>query len=400
MFEHLDLLPPDPILGLGQQFAADPNPDKVGLSVGVFQDEDGNTPILDSVRQAEAAVLRAQTTKAYIPQAGDPSFLEGITRLILGPELAAQSSERIAVVQGAGGCGALRIAAEVAHAANPDAVIWASTPTWANHYPLLESAGFVLKAYPYYDPQRSEIDFAAMIDGLKAAKAGDLVLLHASCHNPTGADLTPGQWDALLALLAERELIPFIDSAYQGFANGLEEDAYGIRAAVERLPNVLVAASCSKNFGLYRERTGAMLFAGRNRTEADAARSHALSLARRSYTMAPYHGGGIVGAILGSAELEALWRSEVDAMRGHINGMRVALATALAERQVGKDFAFVESQRGMFSLLGLSEPAIARLREAHGVYLLKSSRMNAAGLSAANVPVVADAIAEAIRSTS
>ncbi|MEM1230657.1 MAG: amino acid aminotransferase [Pseudomonadota bacterium] len=400
MFEHLDLLPPDPILGLGQQFAADPNPAKVGLSVGVFQDASGNTPILRSVRQAEAQVLKAQTTKAYIPQAGDPSFLTGITRLVLGSELAEAAADRVAVVQGAGGCGALRIAAEVAHAANPAAQIWASSPTWANHYPLLEAAGFKLQPYPYYSAADDAIEFDAMLSGLEAARAGDLVLLHASCHNPTGADLSHAQWDQLLTFMAERQLVPFIDSAYLGFANSLDDDAYGIRAAIERLPNVLAAVSCSKNFGLYRERTGAMLFAGRDRKEADAARSHALALARRSYTMAPYHGGGIVGAILGSSELETLWRSEVDAMRDHINGMRRALATALAERQVNRDFSFIESQRGMFSLLGISEAAVAHLREQHGVYVLKSSRMNAAGLSEQKVPVVADAIAETLRATS
>lgn len=397
MFEQLEQLPADPILGLGQQFQADPNPNKIGLSVGVYQDASGNTPILAAVKQAEAAVLASQRTKAYIPQAGDPGFLKGVTELILGSELAHNAAERIACVQAPGGCGALRIAAEVAHAASPQARIWVSTPTWANHYPLLQAADFELLRYPYYDTQTSEIDFEAMLVALGRARAGDLVLLHASCHNPTGADLNPAQWDRLLVLLEERELVPFIDSAYQGFAESLDADAYGIRAAVARLPNVLVASSCSKNFGLYRERTGAMLFAGRNAKETAAARSHALSLARRSYTMAPYHGGGIVGEILGSTELSALWRSEVEQMRTHINQMRIALSKALADRQLSKDFSFIARQRGMFSLLGIAPEAIAQLREEHGIYVLDSGRMNAAGLSEENVPIVAQALATVLR---
>ncbi|MGI9326139.1 MAG: aromatic amino acid transaminase [Pseudomonadales bacterium] len=397
MFEHLDQLPADPILGLGQQFQADPNPNKVGLSVGVFQDASGNTPILASVKKAEAAILAAQQSKAYIPQAGDAAFLQGITELVLGSELAQSSADRVAAVQAAGGCGALRIAAEVAYAANPAARIWVSTPTWANHFPLLQSSGLELLSYPYYDETTSEIEFEAMCTALGHARAGDLVLLHASCHNPTGADLRSEQWDRLIELMAKQRLVPFIDSAYQGFAVGLEEDAYGIRAAVERLPNVLVASSCSKNFGLYRERTGVMLFAGQNSEQAQAARSHALALARCSYTMAPYHGGGIVGQILGDPTLTAMWREEVASMREHIQKMRVALSEALAQHQCPKDFSFIGRQRGMFSLLGIDREAIARLRAEYGIYVLDSGRMNAAGLSAANIPVVAEAIATVIR---
>ncbi|MFK7912320.1 MAG: aromatic amino acid transaminase, partial [Pseudomonadales bacterium] len=386
MFERLELLPADPILGLGQQFAADPNPNKVGLSVGVYQDAQGNTPILQSVKQAEAQLIKAQLSKAYIPQAGDPTFIEQLTPLLLGPELAASAAHRVALVQAPGGCGALRIAAEVAYAANRSARIWVSTPTWANHFPLLQASGFELLTYPYYDADTATIEFEAMCAALRRARAGDLVLLHASCHNPTGADLTQPQWDTLLELLAERELIPFIDSAYQGFANDLDSDVYGIRKAVERLPNVMVATSCSKNFGLYRERTGAMLFAGSDAAQADAARSHALSLARRSYTMAPYHGGGIVGTILASRELNALWRSEVNAMREHISNMRVEFSNSLAKHQArtasGGDFGFIARQCGMFSQLGIELDAIKQLRTDYGIYVLDDSRMNAAGLSA------------------
>lgn len=401
MFDRLELLPADPILGLGQQFAADPNPDKVGLSVGVYQDASGNTPILTSVKRAEAQLLAAQRSKAYIPQAGDPRFLEGIGRLLLGEALANEAQSRVALVQAPGGCGALRIAAEVAYAANRTARIWVSTPTWANHFPLLQAAGFELLTYPYYDAASASIEFDAMCTALRRARKGDIVLLHACCHNPTGADLTHEQWDRLLELLAERELVPFIDSAYQGFAEDLDEDIYGLRAAVERLPNVLAASSCSKNFGLYRERTGVMLFAGQDAAQANAARSHALSLARRSYTMAPFHGGGIVGEILASAELNTLWRSEVAAMREHINRMRTALADALAQHQAqrptGGDFSFIANQRGMFSQLGIDRDAIARLRSEYGIYVLDDSRMNAAGLSENNVDYVASAIAATLR---
>ncbi|MEM6708983.1 MAG: amino acid aminotransferase [Pseudomonadota bacterium] len=396
MFSELEVTPPDPILGLSRAFADDPRPDKVGLTVGVFQDEQGVTPILKSVKTAEARLLANQDSKAYIGQAGDPAFLEGMRTVLLGPDLAAATRTRVHLLQTPGGCGAVRIGAELAALATPKR-IWVSDPTWANHYPLLQSAGLRVFEYPYYDSEGSTLTVDAMLTALGRAEPQDLVLLQAGCHNPTGADLSREDWDRVLALCLERRLIPFIDNAYQGFAYGLDEDAYGLRAAVERLPEVLIAASCSKNFGLYRERTGALLIAMQDDRTATAAHSQAISLARRSYTMAPFHGGGIAGLILSSDELRSEWQAEVSAMRAHLNGMRVGLARALAERQAPRDFSFIEQQRGMFSLLGLSPMQIDRLRDDHAVYALRSSRINVAGLSEAKLDRVAEAVTAVLR---
>ncbi|MEM1434761.1 MAG: amino acid aminotransferase [Pseudomonadota bacterium] len=396
MFKDLSVTPPDPILGLSQLFADDPNPNKVGLTVGVFQDASGQTPILPSVKTAEQELLARQASKAYIGQAGDPAYLDGMRTLLLGDTLAAETRQRVELLQTPGGCGAVRIGAELAQMATRGR-IWVSTPTWANHYPLLEAAGLRVFEYPYYDVAAGEIDFEAMLIALGRAEPEDLVLLHGGCHNPTGADLTETQWDQVISLCAERTLIPFIDNAYQGFAYDLDRDAYGIRQAVANLPTVLVAASCSKNFGLYRERTGALLMAMDSAATAAAACSQSKSLARRSYTMAPYHGGGIAGFILGSAELRAQWTEEVAAMRGHLDRMRIQLAEALAARQAPRDFSFIATQRGMFSLLGLSQEQVLKLREDYGIYALGSSRINVAGLADSNIDYVADGIVSVLR---
>ena len=397
MFENLDLLPPDPILGLSQEFAKDPRTDKVNLSVGVYQDDTGNTPVLDIVREAQQGMLEEQTSKAYIAQAGDPGFIHGIANLIFG-DLAADlmSANRLAVVQAPGGCGAVRIASEVLNKARPGNTIWAGNPTWANHKPLVSSAGLAFKTYPYYDRVSSTLTFDLMCEGLQGANPGDVLLLHACCHNPTGADLSEAQWDAVVELCKERSLIPFIDVAYQGFGRGVDEDAYGIRKMVAALDEVVIASSCSKNFGLYRERTGAMLFVGRNADETAAARSHALAEARRSYTMAPYHGGGIVGQILADNGLRQAWEDELAGMRDRINGMRHRLTEGLNQSQSDVDFSFIDDQWGMFSFLGISEAQVLQLRDQHGVYILNSSRINVAGISDSNIDYVIEKITEVI----
>lgn len=395
MFEDLEVTPPDPILGLSQRFAADPNPKKVGLTVGVFQDSTGATPILETVTLAEGRILAEETTKTYTAQAGDATYLEGMRSLLLGRELGPATADRVRLIQTPGGCGAVRIGAELAQLATRGR-IWVSSPTWANHYPLLQAAGLTVFAYPYYNTATSEIDFADLLISLGRAEPQDLVLLHAGCHNPTGADLTREQWDQVLALCLERQLVPFIDCAYLGFAAGLEQDAYPIRAAIERLPSVIVAASCSKNFGLYRERTGALLMAMSDSATATAAQSQALSLARRSYTMAPFHGARIAGLILESATLREQWEAEVDAMRTHLEAMRRRLTEELAARQAPKDFSFITGQFGMFSMLGLSAEQMQRLRDEHAVYGLDSSRINVAGLSEASVGYVAEAIVKVL----
>ena len=397
MFDHLDLLPEDPILGLSQVFAKDDRTDKVNLSVGVYQDDSGNTPVLDVVKLGQRKMLDEQISKAYIAQAGDAKFLSGMSELILGSiNVDLDSAGRVAAVQTPGGCGALRIASEVLVKSRPDCTVWVSTPTWANHQPLIGSAGLAIAAYPYYGLNSKTIQFDDMLAALEQASAGDVVLLHACCHNPTGADLIPAQWDALAQLCKSKDLFPFIDFAYQGFGQGLEEDAYGVRKMAAELDELVIAASCSKNFGLYRERVGALLFVGAEREPTAAAKSHALVAARRSYTMAPYHGAGIAGYILHNAELRAAWETELSDMRNRINGMRKRLSDGLNQAQSTIDFSFIDGQWGMFSFLGISKEQVLELRDKFGIYILESSRINVAGISDSNIDYVVEKIASVI----
>jgi len=396
MFEQLDTLPADPILGLGQAFQEDSNPKKISLSVGVYQDSDGKTPIFTAVKKAERALLDAQLTKAYAPQAGDPEFLTHISRLVLGEALAHQLGDRVATVMTPGGCGALRTGAELLMSAKPNATVWVSNPTWANHYPLFESAGLRLKPYEYYNASINGIDFQRLLDSLIQIPEGDVVLLHGCCHNPTGADLTYEQWDQVLDILVERRLVPFIDIAYQGFGDGLEEDAYSIRQAVQRLPEVLVANSCSKNFGLYRERTGSIMVVTQTPEQTNAAKSHILSAARCSYSMSPYHGGGIVGYLLGDAALAKEWKDELEQIRVRMNTLRVGLAEGLNQAQSKIDFSFITQSKGMFCYLGIPQADVLTLRSEYGIYLLESTRINVAGLSELNLPTIVERVSEVI----
>ena len=393
MFETLCRLPADPILGLGQAFKLDSNPQKINLSVGVYQDAGGNTPIFSAVKRAEQQLIEQQKTKAYIAQAGDSDFLTGVTNLLLGDDLFSSMADRVAAVMTPGGCGALRMGAELLISANDKATVWVSDPTWANHYPLLQSAGLKLEVYNYFDPLANSINFAAMLDSLENIPNGDTVLLHGCCHNPTGSDLTPAQWDQVIDLLAERQLLPFIDVAYQGFGDGVDADAYGVRKAIEKLPEVLIASSCSKNFGLYRERTGAIIIIGDN---ALAAQSHVMSAARRSYSMSPYHGGGVVGKILSDQELYKEWLTELNSMRNHMNKLRNQLAQGLNEVQSRINFDFVARSRGMFCFLGIPEEDVLTLREQYAIYFLNNTRINIAGLSENNLPTVIKRVAEVI----
>jgi len=396
MFEQLKTLPADPILGINQTFIKDPNPNKINLSVGVYQNAEGLTPIFAAVKKAEQELINAQQTKSYAPQAGDPSFVELSSRMLLGNSLFEKLGDRVATVMTPGGCGALRMCAELLMQSKPTAKVWVSDPTWANHFPLLESAGLVLETYAYYNPETRRVDFDAMIESLGSIPEGDVVLLHGCCHNPTGADLTTSQWDQVIALLGERNLLPFIDTAYQGFGDGLEEDVYGLRRAIEKLPEVLVASSCSKNFGLYRERTGAATVITQTATQTAAAKSHILSAARRSYSMSPYHGGGIVGHLLGNEELKAQWQIELDQVRERMNKLRQGLAVGLNDAQSKIDFSFVGDSKGMFCFLGIPQQDVLTLRAEYGIYLLESTRFNVAGLSEKNLPVIVERVADVI----
>ncbi len=375
------------------KYRADPAERKVDLGVGVYRDLSGNTPILDCVRQAEREVLAAQTTKSYIGAAGREEFNIAVEELVLGSSHATRRDRRARTLQTPGGCGALRVGAELIKTAAPGAQVHLSDPTWGNHAPLLGSCGLKLERYPYYDAATRELRFEEMLERLEGAPAGDVVLIHACCHNPTGADLEPAQWQAVAQLLAKRRLVPFLDLAYQGFGSSLDEDAAPIRMIVEQVPEALIAVSFSKNLGLYRERVGALMIVSENAARADAAQSHMLQIARSIYSMPPDHGAAIAARILTDTQLKRGWIAELDAMRTRIQEMRTLLAQKLQDVRGDDAFGFIRRQHGMFSLLGVSRDAVERLREKHHIYMLPDSRMNLAGILPQNVLYVAEAFA-------
>jgi aspartate aminotransferase len=392
MFQTLEPLPPDPILGVTAAFRRDASPLKVDLGVGVYRDVAGNTPIPAAVRAAERALIEAQASKTYVGPAGNVDFNQRIVGLALGP-LADPLRERIATIQTVGGCGALRLGAELLKVAQPDAMVHVSDPTWANHEPLLGSSGLRLERYPYYDAARHEVAFDAMLGYLQGLPAGAVVLLHACCHNPTGADLAPQQWQAVTAVIEQRGLVPFVDLAYQGFGDDLETDVAGLRTLAARVPEMLLAVSCSKNFGLYRERTGALAVLTPNAGTASAVATHQARLARRMYSMPPDHGAAVAARLLTEPALREDWQREVAAMVSRMQSLRALLAGRLEERLPGRDFGWLRRQRGMFSLLGLNAAGIARLRDEYHVYVPPDGRMNVAGISDGNVDYVATAVA-------
>ena len=393
MFEHLERLPEDPILGLSAACTADPNPSKVDLTIGVYKDESGLTPVFEAVRQAQVALTEEEITKAYIAQAGDPDFNRGICELLLGADNEALAAGRVSSVQTPGGCGGLRIAAELIKAANPSAKVWVSTPTWPNHIPLISSVGLEITQYRYYNPESHTVDFEGMMADLANAPAGDVVLLHGCCHNPCGADLDQEQWQAVAELVVERGLLPFIDIAYQGLGAGLEEDVQGLRAVVAAVPEMVIASSCSKNIGLYRERTGATVFIGRDAESAEIVKTQGMKAARKIYSMPPAHGALLAGRVLTDATLNQLWRTELAAMCDRINSVRALLEEKLSAA-TGQDFSFIRRENGLFSFLGLSEAQVDRLREEFSIYMVGSSRINVASVNNANVDYLAESVAK------
>jgi aspartate aminotransferase len=393
LFQQLERLVSDSILGLMAKYRADPFKQKVDLGVGVFRDLSGNTPILDCVRTAEKEVLAAQITKSYVSAAGREEFNTALEELVLGSGHPVRRDHRARTLQCPGGCGALRVGAELIKAASRNAVVHLSEPTWGNHTPLMGGSGLKLGRYPYYDAVTHELRFEAMLQRLNEAAEGDVVLIHACCHNPTGADLGAAQWQAVTDLLELRKLIPFLDLAYQGFGSSLEDDAAPIRAVVERVPESLVAVSFSKNLGLYRERVGGLIVISENASRADAVYSHMLHIARSIYSMPPDHGAAIAAKVFAEPQLRQQWVGELDAMRTRILEMRALLALRLQEVTGGNSFDFIRTQHGMFSLLGVSPDAVERLREKHHIYMTSDSRMNLAGIMPGNVDYVAAAFA-------
>ena len=392
MLDVLPRLPDDPILGLAAACRADPSPHKVDLTVGIYMDEDGICPVFGAVREAQAALLAEESSKAYLPPAGVPDFNTGMRRLVLGADSAALEDSRVSSIQAPGGCGALRIGAEIVQAAAPGARVWVSDPSWPVHIPLLGSVGLAFETYRYYDAATRGVNFEAMLEDLKPARRGDLVLLHGCCHNPCGADLSAAQWQTLGDRAEAQGFTPFIDIAYQGLGAGLEQDAAGLRHLAERLPEMIIAASCSKNMGLYRERTGCTIFLCKDAANAQAVLSQAKVAARRVYSMPPAHGALLAARVLTDAALTRRWEQELQRMCARINALRAALVDKL-QAATGRDFAFIRGEKGMFSFLGLSAAQVDTLRQQHSVYMLGSSRINVAGVNARNIDYLANAVA-------
>ncbi len=390
MFESLEPAPADAILKLIAESKADARPDKVDLGIGVYFTEDGRTPVLNTVKKAEARILETQETKAYLGTAGSPDFNAAMRRHTFATDA---YDDRLVTVQAPGGSGSLRLAAGLLYKANPGARMWVSEPTWANHVPLLGSVGFELQPYPYYDTKTHKIDFDGMLAALKTADANDLVVLHACCHNPSGMDLDEDQWRAVADVIVERELVPLVDMAYQGFARGLDEDAFSIRHLATRVPEMVVSNSCSKNFGLYRDRTGSLSVLCRDSATRDIVATQLSGLARTLYSMPPDHGAAIVATILNDEALYSEWVGEVAEMRDRLRGVRALLNDKLKEKAPGHDFSHLVRATGMFCFLGLTPAQVEQVKIDHGVYMVASSRINVAGITQANVDYLAAAIA-------
>jgi aspartate/tyrosine/aromatic aminotransferase len=396
MFEKVQPAPPDPILGLTDAWKADPNPAKINLGVGIYQNAEGQSPVLDSVKAAEAALLAGERTKNYLPISGDPELGRCVERLLFkGGETG--SDGRRCTAHTPGGTGALRVGAELMRDTGAGPTAWLSAPTWANHRGVFAAAGFALRDYPYLDAKTRGIDSAAWLDALQRIPRGDVVVLHAACHNPSGADPDAAQWEALAHIAAKAGWIPFLDNAYLGFGRGLDEDRTAFDALLRAGVEFLAATSFSKNMGLYRERVGALTVVCGNATARDAVFSRMKKVIRVLYSSPPSHGGEVARRILSDAVLNAFWRREVDTMRGRIRDMREAFVRGMAARAVPTDFSFVARQVGMFSLSGLSPEQVAWLKTGKSLYMTSDGRINVAGLTPANLDAVCDAVAESLR---
>ena len=373
MFDTLVAQPADALLGIIAAHRADPREGKMDLGVGVFRDDVGKTPVMRAVKAAERVLIENQTTKSYLGPEGDQAYTDALARIAMGEMIS--MSDRLTGVQTPGGTGALRLGAELIARAHADATVWMGRPTWPNHAPLFRSAGLKVAEHRFFDPASGTIDMAGMMEDLKAARAGDILLLHGCCHNPTGADFSSDQWREIADLCLMRGLVPFIDLAYQGLGDGMDADAQNSRAIMDAVPDILLAYSCDKNFGLYRERVGALWFRTHSAASAAVGRSNMLSIARSLWSMPPDHGAAIVRTILETSDLTADWRAELDAMRGRINALRRALGDAHAA------LAPIARQRGMFARLPIEPSAVVRLREDHGIYMAGNGRINIAGLT-------------------
>lgn len=392
MFQFLKAQPADKILSLMQTYKADPRDTKIDLGVGVYKDASGNTPVMRAVKEAERRLVAEQTTKAYVGLAGDPAFSDAMIDLVLGDTL---PRDRIAAIATPGGTGAIRQALEMVKRAAPNATVWISNPTWPNHPSIIKFLGMKMREYRYFNEATRGVDFDGLIADLGTVAPGDVVLLHGCCHNPTGANPTAEQWDRIIAVLQDRKAVPLVDIAYQGFGDGLDADAQATRKVAAAFPNLMIAGSCSKNFGIYRERTGILMGIARDAEEAKLTQANLNFLNRQNYSFPPDHGARVVTTILTDPALRADWEAELEETRNTMLTLRSALADELRRLTNGDRFDFIADHRGMFSRLGTSEEKVEKLRADNGIYMVSDSRMNIAGLNAQTVPILARAIVDA-----
>ncbi|MDR2092884.1 MAG: aspartate/tyrosine/aromatic aminotransferase [Azoarcus sp.] len=393
LFAAVEMAPRDPILGLTEAFNADTRAGKVNLGVGVYYDDNGKLPLLAAVKAAEETRLKTQPARGYQPIDGNPAYNQAVRDLLFGAESGLATNGAVVTIQALGGTGALKVGADYLKLLLPQTTLFISDPSWENHRALFVTAGFPIETYPYYDPVTRGVDFEALKRKFAALPPQSIVLLHACCHNPTGADLTGGQWQEVAALCKEKRLVPFLDMAYQGFADGIAQDTAAVQAFAASGVQFLVSSSFSKNFSLYGERVGALSIVTASKEEAARVASQVKRVIRTNYSNPPTHGGAIVAAVLASPELRKLWEEELAGMRNRIRAMRAGLVEALKAEGVSRDFSFIAKQRGMFSFTGLDKGQVERLKNDHAVYAVASGRINVAALNGKNLPVVAKAIA-------
>ena len=396
MFENIIAAPADPILGLNDAYKSETRTHKINLGVGVFKDESGNTPILNAVKKAEARLLETETSKSYLSISGIDSYGKAVRSLLFGEGAELVNSGRAVTAQAPGGTGALRIGAEFLASQGGVKKVWISDPTWANHYAIFKSANIESGSYRYYDAATKSLDFDAMYQDLSRVPAGDVVLLHGCCHNPTGVDPTAEQWKLLAELAKEKGWLPMLDFAYQGFAKGVDEDAIGLRTFVEQVDELLIASSFSKNFGLYNERVGALTLVANTVEQAATAFSQVKSVIRANYSNPPAHGALVVTTVLHDAELKAEWIGELADMRNRIHELREALVAKLNALGVDQDFSFILTQNGMFSFSGLNKDQVERLKSEFAIYMVSSGRINIAGVSLSNLDYLCESIAKVL----
>ena len=396
MFENMNSLPADPLLGLIGAFRNDPNPKKVDLGVGVYKDEAGQTNIMTAIQKAAKHHLDTETSKTYIGPGGVEGFVKGIQKLVLGTDSQIIAEGRVAGLQTPGGCGALRVGSELLKRSNPNATVWVSDPTWANHIPLIKAAGLEIKTYPYYDASTSAVNYEAMDAKLAELGPNDIVLLHGCCHNPTGADLDFEHWQRITDRAVKQGFTPFVDIAYQGLGDGLDEDAKGVRYLASKVNEMVIATSCSKNFGLYRERAGTLQVIAKDAERTNAMLTQMQDVARANYSMSPAYGGFLVDIVFNNDSLFQEWKDELEAMGKRVRELRAGLLEKIEARNIDQDFSFITKQKGMFTYLGITKEQVTRLRNEFSIYMADSSRINVAGLNTHCLDYVADALKEVL----